>query len=436
MYGATTVSQELVQPALPNPWPGRGLLVSHCRYLEIMIRFLSRVPRWLTVALALVAAAVLFVIAQLSGSLHGWHLALKLLLGVLFAVIAVGLPQLDRWQNQQASRLQVRLERHGLPELIIPAYADDEKVIESLIAAEEAACMTSATLQRPARRPGGFNAAAVAEEQEAADTYTPTRGKTNSMTLADYQRLIVRKDAGEELTPDEQRSIADIQKIMSSAFSALSVVNANAFSYPDKRTAEEYREEVQQHLSEYRDFLSQRLQWEYVSRGNGRLELTLINPTDRVFEGVQVEIYLPGRVRALDSPILPKAARTKPVRPRPFGARSPLIGLGLDSTIGGNYVIPKPSGVARSPRPKIDNSASARVTFPLVSLRPRAQVRLDDIALLVEESPGSVISGIWKATATNAEGLVNGTLPITVATTPLAVRELLADSSTVERQGD
>lgn len=100
--------------------------------------------------------------------------------------------------------------------------------------------------------------------------------------------------------------------------------------------------------------------------------------------------------------------------------------FGIGSVIPQYLVIP----LSASPVPRaaliIDNSSSASVKYPPVRLRPRARVALDDIVLIVSESSGSVIAGTWEATVTNAEARVKGTLRVSVATTPLPVRELLS----------
>jgi len=138
--------------------------VVHHRYLETVMKLLSRVPRWLSVSLALISAGALYALARFSTSLHGWELALSLALGVVFTTSAVGLPLLDRWQSLQEARLKVEL--HMEPAYpAIPVYTDDEKVIESLVTAEETACMASVPPERPKRR-GGFDAGVVEEELE------------------------------------------------------------------------------------------------------------------------------------------------------------------------------------------------------------------------------------------------------------------------------
>jgi hypothetical protein len=63
-------------------------------------------------------------LARLSGGLHGWELPLSVSPGVVFAVSAVGLPQLDKWQTQQEARLKVHLEAEP-SDLTIPACPED-----------------------------------------------------------------------------------------------------------------------------------------------------------------------------------------------------------------------------------------------------------------------------------------------------------------------
>ncbi len=397
-----------------------------------MIRLLSRVPRWLAVALALVTAAGLFIIVPLSRSLHGWELALTLSLGVLFTATAVGLPELSRWQAQQEARLKVGLELDPR-DLTVPAYADDERAIESLVDAEEAACLASVPRERPARRPSSFDAEAVAKKLDAGDTDHEMHGDLKGLTLGECMRLIEKEESGAELTAEEKRRIFAAHEAMAPVFSAVKAITVFSFLSirPDTRTLDQYRDEVGRHLSNYREFLSKQLRRRYVTGKIGHLKLTVVNPTDRVFEDVQIEIYLPGRVRALDPSELVEPS-TRPGRPRPFG-QGTRMSLLPNISIPGECSVRIPGALGPRPRPRIDNSTSAKVTYPSVLLRPRSQMRLDEVVLVVEERPGSVIAGTWEATATNAEGRVKGGLAVRVATAPLAVRELLADWSDLER---
>src|SRR5260221_9131569 len=195
---------------------------------------------------------------------------------------------------------------------------------------------------------------------------------------------------------------------------------------PETRTEEQYRQEVQQHIVDYAEFLQKHLRWEYSQRTIGLLKLTLVNPTDRVFDAVQVEVFLPGQVTAVDPDELSRPDSSPPARPRKFGTAPPIVGFGLDSILSSKVVIPRAARITTQRGPKIDNSGSAKVTYKPVTLRARSREILDDIVLIIKDPPGSVIAGTWEATATHAEARVKGNLAVKVATTALPVGDLLA----------
>ena len=401
--------------------------------LEVVIRFLGRMPTWLTAIVALMTAAATVAIPQILPGQHGWHQALRISLGALFAALTVGLPLLRQWQLQQEARLKVDLEV-ATPDLALPVFTDQEKVIESLVATEEAACLASLPRNPPARpkRRGGFDAGAVAAELEGAKAGPGFTPKKADLSLRDYERLLDKKNSGAELTPEEEQAVADVDDAFRAAAPAISaafgpaIASLKSFTRRDTRTVEEYREEVQRHLSEYSEFLYDHLQREYTTRGIGTLRLVLVNPTDRVFEDVLAEIYFPGKVRALNLKDVSRRAPTKPHRPRAFG-KGTMLGLGLDSFSPQHIMIPSSANHVSRPAPIINNSGSATIKYPPVTLRPGARVQLDDIILVIEESPGPAIHGTWEATATNTRGRVKGDLKVRVSNTPLPVREMLLD---------
>ena len=246
------------------------------------MKFLGRLPQWLQVTLALISAGALYAIAQISGSMHGWHLALTIVLGVAFTGLAVGVPQLTQWQSQQESKLKVELETDP-EDLAIPTWTDGQGVIDSMVAAEEAACLASVaqaieppriTTSKPKSGQSGF----VAEEM-------------GDLSLKDYEELLAKKDSGGQLTPEEEQALAETAEAIKEIAPALSAVFsfANTLIRPDSRTPEEYRNESERYLSYYSEFLSEQLRREYVVRDIGLLRLILRNPTERVFEDIQVE---------------------------------------------------------------------------------------------------------------------------------------------------
>lgn len=173
----------------------------------------------------------------------------------------------------------------------IPVYAADQNVIESMVAAEETACMPSPQPERP-RRSGGSDAGEVAKEPEECKPSSGFTPKSKGLSVREYERLIEKKNSGTELTPDEESALAEEQEALQELALSMAPIIKTAsvvltpFMRQDTRTVEQYREEVRRYLSDYAEFLSERLRWEYVERGLGILGLTLVNPTDRTFEDV------------------------------------------------------------------------------------------------------------------------------------------------------
>ena len=381
-------------------------------------------PRWLSVTVALLAAAVLEVALQLVPGLQGWHRVLWLALGAVFAVLAVGVPELRQWQNQQQHRLQVRLDvdlGHGAQ--VSPRYADDSKIAELAVAAEKSACLASLPDEQPSRKSHGFDAAdAAAKEPDEPGSFQVA--KRSGQTVGDFERLVQKPTA--EVTAEAQRFIDANYERIEAATKALQASAIFALtSRPDARTVDEYRDEVQRYLLSYAEFINDLMLWRYRKQEIGRLRLTLVNPTDRVFEEVEVEIYLPGEVRAIRPSDIENPGDAGPSRPRPFGMRSKLdLGLG-QAILPRSLVTPRLAGRPRGPI--IDNSFSARITFEPVLLRPHARVPLPEVVLIVTEPPRSRIAGSWTASATNADGRATGAVSITVSDAPLPVGNLLGN---------
>jgi len=393
------------------------------QYPGKMFKFFVGLPRWLTVVLALTAAAVLWVVPYLAASSHGWKLFLSIATGAVFTMLAVGLPQIQQWRSNQESRLRVELATEP-SELVIPSYTDAEGVIDALLKAEEAKCLSSLNPSRSASRPRGFSSEAF--DLDKVSSESGGEGPAAGITIRDLTQMAEKKKSGEALTAEEEHALTDFKEKTAPIMKGFArTFGAQMMSDPDQRSAEEYRSEVEQHLIRYREFLDERLLWEYVNSGIGNLKLTLVNPTSKVFEDVQVEIYLPGNVEASDPEDVDESYDFPPRRPRAFGERTPkpLITLPSYSGISTGLRYSK-----QRPGPRIDNSGSARIVYRPMTLRPHARMTLDDISLSIQEPPGTVVEGIWEATATNAEGRVHGRLSIKVDVTSVPVRRLLIDS--------
>lgn len=189
----------------------------------------------------------------MTGSERPWVGLPCLSVGVVFAAIAVGLPQLDRWQAQ---RLHVRVKAE-LPQLGIPVFADDENIIDSLLAAEERECLSSLPRERPARPRGGFNAARFARHDGPSDSKAGKQDDSEGLTLGDCMDLIEKEESGAELTLEEQQSILAAHEALAPVTSAIKAFTTSNFlsTRPDTRTPEQYRGQVRKYLLDYVEFL-------------------------------------------------------------------------------------------------------------------------------------------------------------------------------------
>lgn len=392
-----------------------------------MLPRLFRLPRWLTVTLASAAAAALVVLSTLLGDLHGWPLVVGLAFAALFTALAIALPQLQQWQAQQAARLDLRLEVDR-PTGPIPHYEDNAGVIDTWLAEEQSRCLASLRRWEAPVEPhvpsvsGSINAEPLGRHGDS-----PLDG----VTFGDITRLQERRRGGEVLSDDEVRIVAAATK---SIYTKISEIVAGAsstqalFSDPDSRSADEYNSQLSTHLSSCRDLLHARVLWAYVTAGTGLMRLTIHNPTDRPFESVEVEVHLPGQVRALDPENVPEPSDEMPRPPRPFGERTLKAeygSFGRSQFLSGVYSPPRIPHLRRGPQ--IDNGGSAKITYEPFTLRPQTRETLADIHLRITEPPGTVIECTWEAASTNAEGRVKGTLRIAVSAEPLPVRDWLID---------
>lgn len=379
-------------------------------------------PSWVRLGLASLAVVVLLMFPVFGEDLQGWSLIAGVVSALIFAALTIGLSELEK---RQAARLEVSLDVSlaGRTEDLRIVEYDADGVIDRMVTEAKDECLASLRCeQTPVRslaadrdRPLSLS---VSGELDPDD---PLQG----VTLGDLRRLEERRAFGEQLTDAEQATLSEARRYtIASVTKRGSLLNATYLaSEPDKRTEEQYLEEVAAYLIEYRKDLEDRLVGAYAERGDGRLALTLVNPTDRVFEAVQVEVCLPGEVKAVDADRV-YVPYSRPARPRPLGERRPIsFGFPTVSTMP-QHLLRTSQGVFD---PNIDNSASARIVFPPLTLRPRARQSLDVVHLLVEQPPGKMVEGTWEATATNAEGRDGGNFSIRVSDDLLPARDLLAE---------
>jgi hypothetical protein len=167
------------------------------------------------------------------------------------------------------------------------------------------------------------------------------------MTLKEMLALEVRQSAGEALTDQEEAIMPASRRKMWGQISA--------FTQPDARSPEQYLEEVEDYLARCSSQMRRTVEWQHVNDAPG-LAVAVVNPTDRVCESVQVEIYLPGEVSAIAIGDLLEPMDFLPHRPRFFGEPRLLV-----DTMAANLFPTVPLTPRQSRWPRINNSRSALV---------------------------------------------------------------------------
>lgn len=372
-------------------------------------------------ALAVLAAAVAGA-PTLADLGKMWRLAGAVGGPVLVAVLAL----LNHFAQRQAKRLDISLETQPDP-VVVPAFPDDGEVIGRWLMNERGECLASVAPPAPPEPPpntpraerGGFRAADVSDDASATLAADVSASETPHDTA--------EQDPGERLTPVQRQIAASMTNVIAPAINAASAQFASmvvGLSQPDRRTEEEYRSQVEEYLGSSEAQLRAHLRWNFFETGRARLNLVVVNKTDRTFESVQVEVHLPGPVEAVDPQTEEQPRENLPARPKPFGERTMNWDIAAGSRLLG--VMPhRVDALGLSAGPDIDNTGSAHVTFPPFTLRPKSRHVLDPVHLVIDAQPGTVIDGGWTATATNAEGQATGPLRVLVASAPDVV-ELLS----------
>lgn len=385
------------------------------------VNWFTRLSEATRVAVLAVLAAAVAGAPTLADLGKGWRVAGAVAGPVLIVVSAL----LSHLAQRQAKRLDISLETQPDP-VVVPAFPGGGDAIGRWLVNERGECLASVAPPAPPEPPpdtqrsrrGGFRAADVSDDPAE----TPAGDDRAPDTVDDP----AEQEASEPLTP-AQRQIAASAANMFATANAVAAQFASMFdalSQPDRRTEDEYRSQVEEYLASAEEQLHAHLRWNFFETGKAHLCLLVVNNTDRPFESVQVEVRLPGPVEAVDPDMERQPPENLPSRPKPFGKRTMSWEVsGGPSLLG--FIPPHVGFPGLSAGLDIDNTGSAHVTFPPFTLRPRSQVTLDPVHLVIRAEPGAVIDGTWTATATNAEGRAGGALRVHVASAP-GVVELLS----------
>ena len=205
-----------------------------------------------------------------------------------------------------------------------------------------------------------------------------------------------------------------------------SVLNAgvalNAIGYtPDRRTEQQYDEELTAYIAAGRQALSRQLGYLQARHDPSALLLTLVNDTDRMFTAVEVEVLV-RNARAprdvADRPQLPKAPRAWK-EPSPPSWTESLIAT-YPSLGRIHPVLPS------TPRPSVNVSTQGpdlHLRFTPLDARPGAHIRLKAVQVIPRDQEGSIEIS-WTATATNSDGRKLGTITLAITPSTLSLNRL------------
>ncbi|MCZ4101079.1 hypothetical protein [Streptomyces sp. H39-C1] len=179
----------------------------------------------------------------------------------------------------------------------------------------------------------------------------------------------------------------------------------------ETRTPEQYLQAVRSYLDKCRDKLPKAIE-EATGARLTPLALRLINLESTNLENMQVELYIPGNVLAIevgsdtvaDNERFPRSLPSRPY----YGSvdRFPAAAL-----LTSRYPTPWAAGGRRASI-HIDNSGSARLQLPPVHLRPGRYVDLEPFVVVGAHDETGPITAEWSATCTNRDGNMAGSVTL------------------------
>jgi hypothetical protein len=195
---------------------------------------------------------------------------------------------------------------------------------------------------------------------------------------------------------------------------------------PDTRTAQDYQAEVDGYIAKATKAMPGVLIRRTCERPLGRIALSVRNSTDDPIHKLRVELVIAAKgVMALLDDELPDAKLPK----RPIMLRK--AATSVFDAMRTNFYAPdygRPLAIRSiGPRVEIDNSSSARLTFPTFDLYAQTSANLEEFYLLTNAAhAGKKLAADWSVRANNLSGVIRGTLEIEVGAYVPTIEELLA----------
>ncbi|MGW1008291.1 hypothetical protein [Streptomyces sp. NPDC002520] len=208
--------------------------------------------------------------------------------------------------------------------------------------------------------------------------------------------------------------------------------------WPDSRSPEEFRHEVDKYLRDF-DLAMQHALAQAVGTAGTPLALTLTNPGEDNLTKVQVVLSLPDTVSAHVTADAEEEVDW-PHQPAKYGSGTiPVLG-GYPGTLG---IQPAAYQLPSLNSPDIEQQdGRTLIRYAPVDLRPHETVALDPITVYSSQEADSFVSE-WRATATNVSSKVQRSLTIPAQRLELDLRDVLRpafgiddDAEQEEGEGD
>ena len=247
-------------------------------------------------------------------------------------------------------------------------------------------------------------------------------GKTDLAGQEDYDMLVRRFAGGAKRASGIRVEVLDTATAVPVACDSDDITNwqqrqerallartgielANLMAGFEHRSAAGYRQEVASYLAQMAPLLPSIARSMALMDSSPSMQLIVINETEHNFTGIRAEVTIEGDVCAYRS--AEDAQPEIPTPPRKSGSHS---GPSIPIIPPRSIVLATPAG------PYIHNSASTSIEFDDVDLRPSGRVELDPIYLVSDAKlAGATLTAKWRATSSNAEGVVSGEFPIRVS---------------------
>jgi hypothetical protein len=191
---------------------------------------------------------------------------------------------------------------------------------------------------------------------------------------------------------------------------------ATAYTVPENRTEDEYREEVERWAAACRAALPTLVDALLAVRAPSTTFLVR-NLTSRYLSDVRLQLHLAGAVEqiAWEADDRFVAREHLPIEPRPWGPRQKDLGFGhivhdIFSSPVGDF---RPYG---GPSASFLNGGSVTATFEMRELRPKGAEEFEgEVVLVVRDAEMTVVEGTWTATARDLHAVFEGSLTVPVA---------------------